>query len=254
MAVFYKWNEKTYQNEKTDRNWTEITVEEAFPFLKERGHVVSLVGAGGKTTLMFTLARQCAARGMHVLVSTTTHIMKPLDGTYIKTTEELLAHWRKHSIAVAGEECAEGKLAMPSPNCLKKWMSMADIVFLEADGSKRLPLKVPAEKEPVLLESCDIVIAVAGMSALGQPLENVCFRLAHAETLLGKTGKERVTENDYAKILTSESGECKNVENREYYMVLNQCDGETELAQAKRIAQEIQPEYRTRVYAACLKN
>jgi probable selenium-dependent hydroxylase accessory protein YqeC len=268
MAYFYRWREKEdrrkYGNEEgcsvdaryrqeVCAGWAAVAPGEAFPFIKERGHVVSLVGAGGKTSLMYSLANQCAAEGGRVLVSTTTHIRKPLDGTYIKTTEELLAQWNKNQIAVAGLECAKGKISMPPSICLEKWMPMADIVFLEADGSKRLPLKVPAEKEPVILEACDIVIAVAGLSALGKPLERACFRLAHAEALLGKSGKDAIAEADFAKVLTSESGNRKNVESREYYMVLNQCDGENELVQAKLIAQNIKPEDRSRIYAACLR-
>ena len=37
--------------------------ETQFPFLAEKGHVVSLVGGGGKTTLLYAFARHCAAKG-----------------------------------------------------------------------------------------------------------------------------------------------------------------------------------------------
>ena len=50
--------------------------EKQFPFLAEKGHVVSLVGGGGKTTLLYAFARHCAAKGWRVLVSTTTHIRR----------------------------------------------------------------------------------------------------------------------------------------------------------------------------------
>ena len=49
----------------------------ALPFLREKGHVVSLVGGGGKTTLLYGMACLCAAEGQRVLVSTTTHIQRP---------------------------------------------------------------------------------------------------------------------------------------------------------------------------------
>ena len=51
--------------------------ETYFPFLAEKGHVISLVGGGGKTTLLYAFARHCAAKGWRVLVSTTTHIRQP---------------------------------------------------------------------------------------------------------------------------------------------------------------------------------
>lgn len=49
--------------------------EKIFPFLAEKGHVISLVGGGGKTTLMYNLAAHCARKGWRVLAATTTHIM-----------------------------------------------------------------------------------------------------------------------------------------------------------------------------------
>ena len=54
---------------------------EALPFLGETGHVISLVGGGGKTTLLYALARHYSAQGQRVLVSTTTHIRRP-DANY----------------------------------------------------------------------------------------------------------------------------------------------------------------------------
>ena len=64
-------------------------------------------------------------------------------------------------------------------------MAQADAVFLEADGAKHFPCKAPAEQEPVLLPQSNIVLAVAGLSALGRPLKECCFRLEQACMLLG---------------------------------------------------------------------
>ena len=33
-----------------------MPIENDFPFLMEKGHIVSLVGGGGKTTLMYAMA------------------------------------------------------------------------------------------------------------------------------------------------------------------------------------------------------
>ena len=48
--------------------------EKELPFLAEKGHIVSLVGGGGKTTLLYAMADHCARKGWQVLVTTTTHI------------------------------------------------------------------------------------------------------------------------------------------------------------------------------------
>ena len=40
--------------------------EQKFPFLREKGHVVSLIGGGGKTTLLYALSAYCTAKGWRV--------------------------------------------------------------------------------------------------------------------------------------------------------------------------------------------
>ena len=50
-----------------------MPIENDFPFLTEKGHIVSLVGGGGKTTLMYAMAAHCVRKNWHVLVTTTTH-------------------------------------------------------------------------------------------------------------------------------------------------------------------------------------
>lgn len=68
-----------------------------------------------------------------------------------------------------------GKLTAPPQAQLERWMTLADIVLIEADGAKRMPCKAPAAHEPVLLPQCDTVLAVAGLSALRHPLRGGLF-------------------------------------------------------------------------------
>ena len=49
----------------------------AFPFLKEKNHVVSIIGGGGKTTLLYEMAGFCVKNDQKVLVTTSTHIYRP---------------------------------------------------------------------------------------------------------------------------------------------------------------------------------
>ena len=159
--------------------------EQQFPFLSEKSHVVSLVGGGGKTTLLYAMASHCAQKGWRVLVSTTTHILRPENWLWAKTDAEIQELWARGSYAVVGSPAPKGKLTAPPEADLSHWMAQADAVFLEADGAKHFPCKAPAEQEPVLLPQSDIVLAVAGLSALGHPLKECCFRLEQACMLLG---------------------------------------------------------------------
>ena len=207
--------------------------EKQFPFLAEKGHVVSLVGGGGKTTLLYAFARHCAAKGWRVLVSTTTHIRQP--GENYAADEAALAFlWTAGRYAVAGVPAEQGKLTALPPEQLTRWMAQADMVLLEADGAKRMPCKVPAAHEPVLLPESDIVLAVAGLSALGRPLREVCFRLDAACALLGVPPEASLTPERLAKLLASGAGGRKNVGTRAFYVILNQADDAPRRAAGER--------------------
>ena len=118
--------------------------EQQFPFLSEKSHVVSLVGGGGKTTLLYAMASHCAQKGWRVLVSTTTHILRPENWLWAKTDAEIQELWARGSYAVVGSPAPKGKLTAPPEADLSHWMAQADAVFLEADGAKHFPCKAPA--------------------------------------------------------------------------------------------------------------
>ena len=161
--------------------------EQKFPFLREKGHVVSLIGGGGKTTLLYALSAYCTAKGWRVLTATTTHIRKPVNVPWIAVNEEENTAWenarkerdrlwQQGTYVVAGTPAPHEKLTILPEAIRDEWISDADITFLEADGAKCLPCKFPAAHEPVILPQSDIVLAVAGLSALYRPLGEVCFR------------------------------------------------------------------------------
>lgn len=220
-----------------------ISMTEAFPFLKEKQHVISLVGAGGKTSLMYGMAEGFCKRGHRVLVTTSTHIARPDESVMAHTIEEAEALWRKGSYAVIGRAVSEEKLAMPDEGLLAEAMARADSVLIEADGARRLPCKAPGRCEPVILPQCDIVVGVLGLDALGRAIEDVCFRPEQVAQVCGKMGQGRLrdvlTESDMACLLASEDGLRKSVENRLYYAVLNKCDDVKRMKQASAIAQEL---------------
>lgn len=73
--------------------------------------MISLVGGGGKTTLMYAFAEYYAKRGLKTLATTTTHIFRPEETLWAKTAEEAEELWRHGSYAVAGRPAESGKLA-----------------------------------------------------------------------------------------------------------------------------------------------
>ncbi|MCI8560901.1 MAG: putative selenium-dependent hydroxylase accessory protein YqeC [Dorea sp.] len=229
-----------------------MDLEELVQICGEQHKVISIVGAGGKTGLMYELARQCSKRGQRVLVSTTTHIAEPENHLAVEE-EEVLRLWEEGTYAVTGKKASGKKLSMPSDRQLDTLIKKADIVFLEADGSKGLPCKVPAEHEPVIFPKTSLVIGVMGMSCLGKRMSECCFRIEEAQSFFGVRPDTVLSEELAVSILSSASGTRKNVKEREFAVVLNQCDTEEIKRKAERIAAGLKKAGIKKVVLTCLR-
>lgn len=213
------------------------TLESCFPFLRERGHVISLVGGGGKTTLMGVLAEAYCARGMKAAAMTTTRILSP--GRVARTMNDCRALWAAGEYAVCGEEAEAGKLRAPKEEMITALLCEADAVIVEADGAKRMAYKAPAAHEPMILPESDIVIGVIGAEVLGGRIDEVCFRPERVGALLGCRGSHLLTADDLAALLLSQEGTRKGVGERTYCVVVNKCDDEARLQNGLVIAQAL---------------
>lgn len=194
-------------------------------FTDGKKHNICLVGGGGKTTVMYELAAAWAACGRKVLVLTSTHILQPADGSFAADAAAVHNLWQQGRYAVIGTpEFASGKLTLPPQSVYEALKLQADVILCEADGSRHHPCKVPAEYEPVLLPDSDIVLAVAGMDALGHSLAQACQRSQLAAELLCCSAEKIIDAQMLASLLLSEQGTRKSVVVRAYYIVLNKCD------------------------------
>lgn len=144
-------------------------------------HKIAIIGAGGKTTLLRMLSAHNRAK--HVLATTTTHILpiSPPDADRLcinPQAEELCAALSCPGITCAGTRKDGQKLTSLSPALLALAEQYADYIFYEADGARRMPLKLHASTEPVILPDTAHCIIVAGLSALGRPLSACVHRYA----------------------------------------------------------------------------
>lgn len=212
-------------------------LERCFPFLGGRGHAISLVGGGGKTTLMYALAEAYRARGMKTAVITTTRIMKP--ACAVQTMEACRALWAAGEYAVCGEDAPQGKLSEPRQQVLCALLEEADALLIEADGAKHMACKAPESHEPVLLPQSDIVIGVIGAEVLGKKVEEVCFRPERVCEALRCGMVHKLTADDLAALLVSEQGTRKGVGERSYHVVINKCDDAAQIQNGLEIARAL---------------
>ncbi len=191
--------------------------------LVEGGGVVSLVGAGGKTSLMYRLARELAGTGQTVLTTTTTRIYPPATdqcGVCIlaPTVEQILQRTagalreHRHITAAAGRSAESGKLSGLAPQEIDRlWVSgVFDWIIVEADGAAGRPLKAPAAHEPVIPSCSGWLVGMAGLQAMGKPLaDQWVFRPEAFARITGLTPGALISADAVATALAHEHGVLK---------------------------------------------
>ncbi len=220
--------------------------------LKAR-EMISLTGAGGKTTLMFRLARELSLEGKKVITTTTTKILKPskdeslhlfVSGDGTRMRDFLDHHLGKYGhITLAKEEVGGEKLRGISPELADSLWNLYDIdvLIIEADGAAGRPVKAPREGEPVIPSSTTLVVAVLGMDGVGKELndQNV-FQANRVSKLTGILEDEKMTEEGMALLMTHPEGLFKGAPNSSRLAAfLNKVDIPDGVAKAKKITRNI---------------
>lgn len=213
--------------------WKTGSAEDYFPFFDGKRHVISLVGGGGKSTLLAYLAQRFVARGMRAAVITTTRMEIP--EKICRSMEECRACWAKGEYAACGEITENGKFRAPQDALLRALLQEADVVIAEADGAHRLACKAPAQHEPVILPESDAVIGVMGIEVINGRVDKVCHRPEQVCALLGCDMEHRLTAQDMARILTDEKGSKKSVGTRAFFAMINKCDDEKRRQDGMRV-------------------
>lgn len=213
-----------------------------------KGDVVSLVGAGGKTTTLYALSTELRRRGLTVVVTTTTHLQTPdpdsafttppivfasEEGDWMETVE---ARVRRYGAAtVVGTKVRDDKLKGIGPAEVDQLRRIADCLLIEADGARSRSLKSPASHEPVVPPSTSLTVAIAGLDALGQPLdEKSVHRLEEVSRLSGAPPGSRISEEVMALALFRGYEKAPPAGSRLQFF-LNKAD-ESRLRQAEKVA------------------
>jgi probable selenium-dependent hydroxylase accessory protein YqeC len=165
----------------------------------EDARVIAVAGAGGKSGLIEALGREFHQSGESVLATTTTRV----------GADEFQEGWRhvtnaadaKESLAFlsAGLMDDGRKRSGVAPEIVDRLARIGGFqrLLVEADGARRLSLKAPGPKEPVVPDSCDTLIVVMGLSALGCPLgEETVFRAQLWSEITGASPGEAITPLD----------------------------------------------------------
>ncbi len=184
--------------------------------------VISVVGAGGKTTIV----KQLAAELGRAVITTTTHMFK--EAALAASADEAMS---TDGIVWCGTD--EG-LKISAPPFLDELQNIP--LVIEADGSKHKPFKIPAAHEPAVYKRSTAVIGVLGLNALGMSIRSAAFRPAGTASFLGTDEEHKLSIHDFCKVIVSENGLRKNSRG-EFFAVLTHADTPELMDTARQIAE-----------------
>ena len=194
----------------------ELVLYSDLPTILPEYPVISIAGAGGKTTLMFSLAQNLPGT---VVTTTTTKVGK----TQITAANQQLTinnfppeHpkkiiWASPSLQPQNEKiigCTTNEFSQHAQICKAKNWSMIS----ETDGAAQRHLKAPAAHEPVIPQESNVCVYVAGLDTINRPLNG---KFVHRPEIFSEiTGLETnqpITAEIIAKMMDHPQGGQKNI-------------------------------------------
>jgi probable selenium-dependent hydroxylase accessory protein YqeC len=216
--------------------------------------VVAFVGAGGKTTAMFELARAMAP----AIVTTTTHLAEhqaALADRHVAWADDSsnvpLSPEDTVGVTLVTGPADSATARLPGLSGrqwagVRTWCALhRRPLLVEADGSRQRPLKAPAPHEPAIPADVDAVIVVAGLLGLGLPLDDEhVHRAAMFAALTGAPLGEPVTLTALAAALRHPDGGLKHIPpGARRVALLNQADTHELRDLGERLARTIRPAF-----------
>ena len=211
--------------------------------------LVAVVGGGGKSSLLFALAECLPGR---VVLSTTTRIFAAQMSRAAAVCTTADEGWQDElesfdgNLLIVGQVEGERAVGVP-PDLPAEWLARprVDWVVVEADGSRMLPVKAPADHEPVVSERTSLLVSVVGIDALAAPIERVAHRPERVADITGLALSQQLTPEALGKLLTSPRGGMKGApDGARVAVLINKVESSTERDAAHRIADRVLREAR----------
>jgi len=180
------------------------------------GDVAAFVGAGGKSGAILAVSEGLTQEGRKVLVLPTTKMLSseadrigPLvtsedAGDLRAKAEKALS--RETAVVVGSGMISKNRVGGVDLERVGDLAALADVVLIEADGSRRRPIKGTADHEPAIPDDTTLVVAVGNVHALGTPVdEEHVHRPAIFSDLTGIGQGQSITPRAFALALSQGS-------------------------------------------------
>ena len=170
---------------------------------------VAIVGGGGKTTILHALGEQLHGRTILTCTTKMGFDQNKFLPIYLKPDHETIGNISIGKPVMVWEEIEGQKAIGVDPSMCDRWFTIVDHVIVEADGSRRLPFKAPAEFEPVIPSSSTLVISTIGADSLDQVISDCCHRPNLVADLAGCMPHDRLTAERASRVILHSEGHKK---------------------------------------------
>ncbi len=143
------------------------------------GDVVSIIGAGGKTSLLIGLGYELMEEGWRVLATATTRLTHDQLNLFpaaipVRAGADAISNaLNDHRFVLLYERIEHDQAVGVNPRAVQQLLDRvdSDVLLVEADDSGSKLLKAPFSGEPIIPDGTSLVIPVASMGVIGHPLD-----------------------------------------------------------------------------------
>lgn len=216
-------------------------------------NIICLVGAGGKTTTMYSLSKELIKEQKKVLLTTTTAIYYPISKNYdnliiSNDLEQLILESKRlslGSITIMGKSIFNNNEKLKGIN--KSWIKPLctegdyDSVIIECDGAKRKSIKAPSWYEPVIPKCATLMIGCIGLDVIDKMINEKWVHRANIfSSVVNQQLGERINYDTIMRLILSKEGLFKECNKHiEKVVLLNKVLDDEQLSEAHKLAEKI---------------
>ncbi len=208
----------------------------------DKTEIITVVGAGGKTSLINYIANKYKDR-VKILLTTTTKIYVPSKDLYkyiymLDENEKIDIHADLGIIVIGKFINKEKKIVGLDFDNLKHLTPKFDLILIEGDGSKKKKLKGWNDAEPVVYPKSTKTIGILDITSYDMPIndENI-HRLKEFKEII-KNNNSKVDINNFIDIILNENGLFKNAYG-EKILFINKVENDENEDRAKQLISKI---------------
>lgn len=177
---------------------------------RNAAYTITLIGGGGKSTLLEKLGIELSLQHQKVLLTSTVKSgptsLIPIQ--CLQPTDRIQPLLNQHNpLFVMKEKVEKEKYIGFAASEIASWVSSVDYCLIEGDGARKLPLKAHTDYDPNIPDYSDQVIIIIGADVVDTSLsDGLVHRPDQFKSLWGIESNTRLDPDFISEVVTSDKG------------------------------------------------